>query len=162
MPGSLKEKKKMAFEWFSMRPEERLRAGLPADQQKMRRYLGIGVTTLSGWGEDYMKEKNRQIMQRNFDGEQPEKDYPKDEVKEVLDNLLALSQHNAFAGKTFLQAKGVFIEKSEQEVTHKFDAESYFRAREEAERRVTDYLGCARGAWARSSVSHRCWGRTRR
>jgi len=137
MPGALVEKRKMAVEWFGMTPEERLRAGLPPDQTALRRYLKVGSTAMKEWQALFLERKNREIIGRTFE---PEEESP-DEVQAVLEALrkMAIDGKNAFAAKTFLQAKGVFVEKTESKVIHELSADEIARRNLEADRELREW-----------------------
>jgi len=141
MPGALIEKRKMAMGWFAMHPEERLRAGLPPDKTKLRTYLGVKSSTLNGWEAKFFEEKTREIMEHSLyheadEVEQPQEQYSLSEKEQVLNALrdLCIKHGNAFAGKTWLQAKDEFVEK--QEVKVGLTANEIARRNFEAERQL--------------------------
>jgi len=76
-----------------------------------------------------------------------------EELKAVMDALrdMAVNKNNAAAARTFLQVKGALVEK--QEVSHKVDADEYFRAREEAARRDGRDIGVPRRSLLPTKVS---------
>ena len=113
----IKTKKKVALEWFAMDEVERFKASLPMDKQKLAKHLRVGLTTIKDWESRYYANKIGENLEEA--GKLPavvdEQEYARDEVQEVLDALhqMATVGKSAFAAKTFLQAKGEFVEKSE-------------------------------------------------
>jgi len=86
---------------------------VPKFKSYLARQLKVTTNTLRNWEIERQKTSIPVLKEAaEMLGEQLENAYPRDEVKEVLDNLLKLSKSNAFAGKVFLQAKGALIEKS--------------------------------------------------
>ena len=117
----IKTKKKVALEWFAMDDVARFKAALPMDKQKLARHLRVSLTTIKEWESRYFANRIGENLEEAGKLEVVEGDvvdYSRDEVQEVLDALhqMATKGKSAFAAKTFLQAKGEFIEKSEVKV----------------------------------------------
>lgn len=118
----LSKNKLQAFNWLSLSEEKRY----PPTRVELAKELSITTRTLKNW-----------------EGELPEYKQGEDsinEVQEVLNNLLALSKNNAFAGKVFLQAKGELVEKSEHKVQVGFTSAEYIEVARDVLRRIEEII----------------------
>lgn len=145
MGAKLPEKRKIAYEWFSMTDSERFRNGLPVDKKMLAKRLKVGLTTVKDWETRYYSDKIGQQLKEDGitvkNGEVEIEDNPKDWIQnrwlDLLQGALASAKAgNANSQRLLAQIGEYLVEK--QEVTHKIDGSFFARASIEAERRLRE------------------------
>lgn len=153
MGERLAEKRK-AFDWFGLTKEERFKNGLEwrgetrhiYNRQELAKFLGIKtVSVIDGWYKEWEAyEKSIDGIRedaKDLNGEYNFDEFLKSKKPRVTESLIRACEKldpSPTALQIYFRLTKDLVERSEQEVTHKLDAESLFRIREEAHRRLSE------------------------
>lgn len=123
----LKAKKQAWFEWRAMSEVDKVAKGLPLDIKGMCDRLGIDRGTGYRWDKEWEGGKT---------GEREEN--PESKINEIMENLRRLSRTHPTAGKAYIEAHKL-LEGKVNENPYELSADEYFKIRQEAERRLSEF-----------------------
>lgn len=174
-----KETKYRAARILALSPTERAMQGLPLRLKDIAKLVGISPERITAWKKqlpeilDEMREdENRRQVQERLEKDKALRQIAEENLVDASNYnsndwlqsrtiqadkalLRACEAGNAQALKTYYQLTQRLIEK--QEVTHKLDADTLFRAREEGLRRQAELLGGDRGLPEQHLLPQEVW-----
>lgn len=126
-------KKRSAFEWFGLTPEERFKTKLSFTKKELAQDLGVSEDTIHKWFRDYQKMLAEPTETKGVAITEDELAQFRRLIFDVANSPKATNKDRELASKVF----GILVERQQREVTHKIDG-SYFakeliRARRELE-----------------------------
>jgi len=138
----------LAFQWLAMGREERIANNMPTNQRDYAYSIGIGATSMKAYKREFfaLNMKDKVLVAKEKVERIGHKPITDEEKLALARKVYAEAMQPAAKSKDkelAIRMLGMLIDKSEQEITVKLDADTIARRNLKADRELEEYRGTA-------------------